>query len=165
MQTFIDGCESAEDIADIERELEDAGAIRVGKPQKGARKPKPTSPALYDIDGFTVAAGRNNIQNEKLTFKTANGGDIWLHAKNSHGSHVIVFADGKTVPNEVIAKAAAIAAYRSEAAGSDKAQVDYTARKNVKHHPCGKPGMVLYTVYNSIAVKPDAMSDHELKHN
>ena len=98
-----------------------------------------------------------------MTFKTANGNDIWLHAKDSHGSHVIIFAEGETVPETVIAKAAAIAAHYSEAGTSDKAVVDYTARKNVKRHPCGKPGMVLYTVYNSVAVKPDAMTALELK--
>ena len=163
VEVSINACESAEDIAELERELEEAGAPGMRKAAKGARKPKPTAPLLYDIDGFTVAAGKNNTQNEKLTFKTANGNDIWLHAKDSHGSHVIIFAEGETVPETVIAKAAAIAAHYSEAGTSDKAVVDYTARKNVKRHPCGKPGMVLYTVYNSVAVKPDAMTALELK--
>ncbi len=67
------------------------------------------------------------------------------------------------MPETVISKAAAIAAYYSEAGTSDKAVVDYTARKNVKRHPSGKPGLVLYTVYNSVAVKPDAMTAFEIK--
>lgn len=163
VEVSIGACESAEDIAEIERELQEAGAPGMRKAVKGARRPKPTEPLLYDIDGFTVAAGKNNTQNEKLTFKTANGNDIWLHAKDSHGSHVIIFAEGETVPETVISKAAAIAAYYSEAGTSDKAVVDYTARKNVKRHPSGKPGLVLYTVYNSVAVRPDAMTAFEIK--
>lgn len=163
IEVSIQACESAEDIAEIESELEAAGAPKVGKQVKGARKPRPSSPMLFEIDGFTVAAGKNNVQNERLTFKTAHGGDIWLHAKDSHGSHVVIFAEGAAVPESVIAKAAAIAAHYSEAGSSDKAVVDYTERKNVKRHPCGKPGMVLYTVYNSVAIKPDAMTSSELK--
>ncbi len=162
VEVSIDACETLEDIAEIEGELQNAGAPKSGKSAKSAHKQKPAKPLLFEIDGFTVAAGKNNLQNDKLTFKTANGGDIWLHAKDSHGSHVIIFAEGAVVPDEVIVKAAAIAAYYSEAAGSDKAVVDYTARKNVKRHPCGKPGMVLYTVYNSVAVKPDARKNLEL---
>ena len=159
---FIEGCTTQEEIAELEKELEAAGAAGM-RSARSARKEKPTAPLLYDIDGFTVAAGKNNIQNEKLTFKTANGGDIWLHAKNSHGSHVVIFAENRPVPDEVIAKAAAIAAYKSEAANSDKTEVDYTQRKNLRRHPCGKPGMVLYTVYNSVTVKPDPMSRYEIK--
>ena len=163
VEVSISACGSAEDIAEIERELQEAGAPGLRAAVKGSRKPKPAEPLLYDIDGFTVAVGKNNTQNEKLTFKTANGGDIWLHAKDSHGSHAIIFAEGETVPESVIAKAAAIAAYYSEAGASDKAVVDYTARKNVRRHPSGKPGLVLYTVYNSIAVKPDAMTASQIK--
>ena len=109
-------------------------------------------PLEFFIDGVKVVAGKNNIQNEELTFRTADRNHIWLHVKNYHGSHVIIFAENPS--EEIIVKAAAIAAALSEAADNGKAEVDYTVRRNVRKIPGGLPGMVNYTDYKTVTVIP-----------
>ena len=84
-------CSTDDEIAEVESELIAAGALK----QSGRRnktKTKAAQPLFYEKDGFTIAVGKNNLQNDKLTFRLANGGDLWVHAKDVHGSHVIVFA-------------------------------------------------------------------------
>ena len=108
------------------------------------------------MGGFKVLVGKNNLQNERLTFKTAQGGDIWMHVKDAHGSHLIVLSEGKDVPEEVLRVCAEIAAFHSQAAEADKVTVDHTRRKRVKRHPSGKLALVTYSEYKSLSVKPNA---------
>jgi len=89
-----------------------------------------------------------------LTFKTANGGDIWLHTLNYHGSHTVIFTDGENPPDNVITFAAQVAAFYSNGNQNDKVPVDYTLKKFVKRNPNGKPGMVTYTNQKTAYVKP-----------
>ena len=94
--------------------------------------------------------GKNNIQNDKLTFKIANKNDTWLHTKDVHGSHVIIRS--QNVTENILLSAAKLAAEHSQSKGNGKTHVDYTLVKNVKKIPGAKPGMVIYTDYKTIIV-------------
>lgn len=144
-------CSTDDEIAEVENELIAAGALKPSGKRNKTRT-KAAEPLFYEKDGFTIAVGKNNLQNDKLTFKVANGGDLWVHAKGVHGSHVIVFAEGRVIPDDVILTACEIACYWSQAQPGTKTVCDYTSRRNLKRHPSGKPGMVLYTTYNSATV-------------
>ncbi|MEG1663576.1 MAG: NFACT family protein, partial [Clostridia bacterium] len=117
----------------IEQELEKLGAIRI-KTQKGkVRKEKSEPPYTYFYDGFTILRGRNNLQNDELTFKIASACDLWLHMKNLHGTHTIILTEGKPVPENVLQVASEIASCTATAT----VEVDYTERRNVKRQPNG----------------------------
>ena len=123
------------------------------KKSKGkVRREKAEPPAEYVVGGFTVLAGKNNLQNDELTFRVASSSDLWLHLKNRHGAHVVVLTEGKTVPEEVIKVAAEIAA----ASAGANAEVDYTLRRYVKRRPSGHPGQVIYTDFKTTVARPDA---------
>lgn len=154
IQPSIDLCSTDNEIAEVEAELTEIGALKQNK-KRNKQKTKPAQPVFYDVNGFTVAVGKNNIQNDKLTFKVANGGDLWIHTKDVHGSHTIVFAEGRQIPDDVIQTACEIAVFYSQAKPGVKVSCDYTKRKNLKRHPSGKPGMVLYTTYNTAYVQAD----------
>ncbi len=135
----------------IEEELAALNAFKK-KAQKGKpKKEKPEPPYTYSVDGFTVLRGKNNLQNDELTFRIASSSDTWLHLKNTHGAHVIILSEGRSVPDSVILKAAEIAACSKGAS----CEVDYTLRRNVKRQPNGHPGQVIYTNYKTIIVNPD----------
>lgn len=117
---------------------------------------KPALPMKYiSSDGFTILCGRNNKQNDKLTMKTAKNYDMWLHTQKIAGSHVIIVADGKQIPNKTIEEAAIIAAYNSNARESSQVPVDYTLVKNVKKPNGAKPGMVIFVDYQTAYVTPN----------
>ena len=158
IEPSIETCSTDDEIAEVEAELIEAGALKPSG-RRNKTRTKAAQPYFYEVEGFTVAVGKNNIQNDKLTFKLANGGDIWAHAKDVHGSHVIVFAEGREIPESVIRTACEIACFHSQAQAGSKTVCDYTFRKNVKRHPSGKPGMVLYTTYNSATVTADEHRD------
>ena len=114
-------------------------------------------------DGFTILVGRNNVQNDRLTLKTAKGSDIWLHTKNISGSHVIVQANGQMVPDQTLEQAAILAAFHSKAADSRQVPVDYTEVRNVKKPAGAPPGMVIYEKNRTAYVTPDATLAERLK--
>ncbi len=120
--------------------------------KKNPKKPKKTPPLSLEIGGFRVYVGKNNLQNEEVTFSLASSNDIWLHTKTYHGSHGVILSKGKSVPPIVLERVAEIVAYYSEARESSKAEVDYTERKNVKK--LGRPGLVNYVNYKTIVVTP-----------
>lgn len=136
--------------AAIEEELARLGVLKRKSGGK-VRKEKPEPPSEYRIGGFTVLAGRNNLQNDELTFRVASSSDVWLHLKNRHGAHVVILAEGKSVPESVIGTAAEIAA----ASAGATAEVDYTLRRFVKRRPGGHPGQVIYTDYKTVLAQPD----------
>lgn len=137
--------------ASIEEELERLGAIK-RKSQKGkVRKEKPDPPIGYECNGFTILKGRNNLQNDELTFRIASSGDVWFHLKNGHGAHVVVLTEGKPLPDDVVKVACEISA-SSESGSMD---VDYTERRNVKRMPNGHPGQVIYVNYKTARVEPN----------
>lgn len=154
IEPSIETCSTDDEIAEVEAELIEAGALKPSG-RRNKTRTKAAQPYFYEADGFTIAVGKNNLQNDKLTFKLANGGDLWAHAKDVHGSHVIVFAEGREIPENVIQTACEIACFYSQAQPGVKTVCDYTFRKNIKRHPSGKPGMVLYTTYNSATVIAD----------
>ena len=153
----IEMCSTSAEYAEIESELAQLGAIR--KKRALDKRMKPAKPLEYAVDGYKVLVGKNNLQNERITFKIAQGGDIWMHAKDAHGSHLIIICSGEEVPEKTLAVCAEIAAYYSQSAQADKVTVDYTRRKRVKRHPSGKPALVVYTEYKSLSVKPCAHTE------
>ena len=109
---------------------------------------------LESTDGYPIYVGRNNRQNDELTFKSARKDDLWLHAQKVHGSHVIIVCNGVKPPDDTITQAAQLAAYYSEAGGGQNIPVDVTPVKQVKKLPGAKPGMVIYHTYNTVIVNP-----------
>lgn len=141
------------DVNELRAELAEQGYIRA---QKGKQKPPKPAPPLefHSPDGFTVLVGRNNKQNDTLTLKTAEKTDIWLHTKDITGSHVIIRAEGKEVPDTTILYAARLAAAHSSAKSSAQVPVDYVPAKFVKKPAGAKPGMVIFTNNRTLYVKP-----------
>ena len=153
IESSIATAECTDDLRDVESELTAEGLIKKA-PERKKKTPEVTPMRQYEIEGFRVTAGRNNVQNDRL-LKSLAPEDIWLHVNRFHSAHVGIAADGKDVPDEVIAKAAAICAYYSQARGRDKVTVDYTRRKYVKKPPKANLGFVIYTDYSNIIVTPD----------
>lgn len=143
------------EFAEIKDELISQGFIKPKKTAKKQMKKQALPPLEFKTsDGFTVLVGRNNIQNDKLTFKTGKKGDVWLHAQKCPGSHVLLVSDGKEVSDGAIVEAAEIASYYSSAKDGTVVTVDYTDVKNIKKPNGAKPGFVVYYTYYSVNVKP-----------
>ena len=148
----ITRAENAADIAEIKTELSGAGFFREKKKSNG-KKPRSSGPLTFETeDGFKIYVGRNNLQNEELTFRLARRTDIWFHVKNYHGSHVILSVDGEEPSEENILRAASFALKFSEAAGSGKQEVDYTQVRNVSKPSGAYPGRVNYRNYKTVIV-------------
>lgn len=147
--------ESEQDFNDIRTELTDDGYLRGrGKKQPGfQRASKPRE--FRSSAGLRILVGRNNRQNDRLTTKDADKRDIWLHTQKIHGSHVILCTDGAEPDERSLMEAASLAAYFSQAQSSTKVPVDYTPVKFVKKPAGAKPGMVVYTTYQTMLADPD----------
>ncbi len=146
--------ETVSDISEIREELESAGYVR--RPRQAVKKRTPLCPREYTSpDGFRVLVGRNNRQNELLTFKTAAKNDIWLHVKDYPGAHVLIVTDGGQVPESTLIFAAKLAvANTTRTASSASVAVDYTEARRVKKIPGANPGMVTYTNQRTLYVTP-----------
>ncbi len=141
------------DLNEIKSELASAGYLRVRNDRK--KSVKISAPLeLVSPDGYKVLVGRNNRQNDELTLKIANDGDMWFHTKNIAGSHVIVFCDGEELPESTLLFAAELAAKHSKAAESSSVPVDYTRVKYIKKPSGAKPGMVIYKTNKTVYVTP-----------
>ena len=154
--TALDLAETEEDLAQIREELRLAGYLR-SRPAKTREKRSAKSRPLHyrSSDGFDIYVGKNNLQNDELTFKVANGGDWWFHAKQMTGSHVIVRTCGAQMTDRAFEEAGALAAYYSEGRSSEKVEVDYLQRKNVKKPNGARPGYVIYYTNYSLTAVPD----------
>ena len=143
------------EISTIRLELQNGGYIKnlKGKKQKPPKELPPLE--FMSSDGFKILVGRNNIQNDKLSLKTAMKNDMWLHTQKIPGSHVIICGDGKEISDESIEEAAVIAAYYSKAKDSSLVPVDYTRVKALKKPNGAKAGMVIYHEYWTIITNPD----------
>ncbi|MBQ7934612.1 MAG: DUF814 domain-containing protein, partial [Lachnospiraceae bacterium] len=107
-------------------------------------------------DGYHIYVGKNNFQNDELTFKFATGNDWWFHAKGIPGSHVVVKTDGATeLPDRVFEEAGRLAAYYSKGRGQEKVEIDYIQKKHVKKPAGGKPGFVVYYTNYSLMIDDD----------
>lgn len=151
------------EISAIRLELQNGGYIKnlKGKKQKPPKELPPIE--FMSSDGFKILVGRNNIQNDKLSLKTAAKNDMWLHTQKIPGSHVIIVGDGKEISDESIEEAAVIAAYYSKAKDSSLVPVDYTRVKALKKPNGAKAGMVIYHEYWTIITKPDKELVEKLK--
>ncbi len=152
----LDCATNTQEIEEIRQELVKVGYLNESKSTKNKRNSKTLEPYLYrSSDGYDIFAGRNNVQNDILTLKTASSNDIWLHTKNIPGSHVIIRKQMGDIPDNTIVEAALIAAHHSKGKLSSHVEVDYTQVKNVKKPSGAKPGMVIYVNYKTIIVTPD----------
>ncbi|MDO5142860.1 MAG: NFACT RNA binding domain-containing protein, partial [Eubacteriales bacterium] len=150
--------ESERDLAQLREELAQAGVLsnKQARNKKQRVRPAQAKPFHYRTsDGFDVFAGKNNLQNDLLTLKTAFKSDIWFHTQKIHGSHVILVTDGRAPTEQAMTEAATIAAYHSKARHSSRVPVDYTPVRQVKKPAGAKPGMVIYHVYQTAYVTPD----------
>ena len=151
--------ENAEDLDDIRREMGEYGYMKPISPKKKKeRKEDKSSPRIFrSSDGYLLYVGKNNYQNEEVSFQIAEGRDFWFHVKGSAGSHVIAKTEGKSLeelPDRLFEEAAELAAYFSSEKESAKVEVDYTERKNLKKVVGGAPGFVIYHQNYSILVTP-----------
>ena len=144
------------ELEEIRRELSDGGYLRQDGGKKRVKQGKLAPMRFVSTDGYPIYVGRNNRQNEELTFKLARKDDIWCHASKVHGSHVIISCGGTTPPDNTITQAAQLAAYYAETAGGRNVPVDVTPVKQVKKIPNGKPGMVIYHTYKTVIANPYA---------
>lgn len=152
--TELDIARREEDLQFIRQELADCGYTKkqASWGKKNHRMPKSRPLHFISSDGYDIYVGKNNYQNDELTFKVASGSDWWFHAKQMPGSHVIVKCHGEEPPIRTFEEAASLAAYFSKGNGADKLEIDYTQKKNVKKPNGGKPGFVVYyTNYSLVA--------------
>lgn len=147
------------DTSAIEQELEALGGGKKKSSKNKVRKEKAEPPYVYFVDGFYIYRGKNNLQNDELTFKIASSNDVWLHLKNEHGSHTIIVTEGRKVPDNVLKIAGEITASTKQAS----CEVDYTERRNVKRKPDGHPGQVIYVNYNTMISEPNPHKDLETR--
>lgn len=154
ISTSLDIAVSEEDLLQIKEELTEFGYIRRKFTNK---KVKITSKPFHYIssDGYDMYVGKNNFQNEELTFKFASGNDWWFHAKGIPGSHVIVKTNGEDIPDRTFEEAGRLAAHYSRSRGMQKVEIDYTQKKNVKKPNGSKPGFVVYYTNYSLLIDSD----------
>ena len=147
----LDIARTEDDLAQVKEELTQSGYVR-RKFTKNKEKFKSTPLHYISSDGYDMYVGKNNFQNEELTFSFASGNDWWFHAKKVPGSHVIVKSRGEEMPDRVFEEAGKLAAFYSKNNGSEKVEVDYVEKKHVKKVKGQKPGFVIYhTNYSLIA--------------
>lgn len=155
ISTALDIALQEEDLVQIKEELTENGYIRR---KGGSKKEKVTSKPFHYIssDGFHIYVGKNNYQNDELTFKFATGNDWWFHAKNMPGSHVIVKCDGvDELPDSTFEEAGRLAAYYSKGREQEKVEIDYIQKKHVKKPAGAKPGFVVYYTNYSLMIDSD----------
>lgn len=157
----LDIARSEDDLIQIKEELIESGFIRR---KQSSKKVKITSKPFHYIssDGFHMYVGKNNLQNEELTFHFANGGDWWFHAKKAPGSHVIVKTNGEELPDRTFEEAARLAAHYSKNSGAEKVEVDYVEKKQVKKPNGSKPGFVVYYTNYSMMIDSDISGIQEI---
>lgn len=155
----VQRAEGERDLAEIRRELEESGYFKARREKKGAKKGKKlpmTKPLEFRSSaGLRISVGRNNLQNDELTCRKAYKSDLWFHTQKIHGAHVILWAEGREPDAQSVTEAAILAACFSQGKGGKNVPVDYTPVKYV-HKPNGaRPGMVIYTTYQTAYVTPD----------
>ena len=146
--------ETEAELEEIRQELQAGGYLRGDTGKKRMKQAKSQPMRFESTDGYPIYVGRNNRQNEELTFRLARKDDLWLHAQKVHGSHVIISCGGTTPPDDTVTQAAQLAAYYAETSGGQNIAVDVTPVKQVKKTPGAKPGMVIYHTYKTVIVNP-----------
>ena len=158
----IDMATSEHDLKAIQQELVQTGYIKHKKTNN--KKEKNLSKPLHFVssDGFDIFVGKNNIQNEELTFKVATGNDWWFHSKTFPGSHVIVKANNSELPDKTFEEAARLAAHFSKGQAQDKVEIDYIQKKHIKKVAGAMPGFVIYHTNYSMNISPDITGIKEI---
>ena len=157
LQSVLDELNRAQtepELEEIRQELAAGGYVRLDAARKRMKQQKLAPMRFESTDGYPIYVGRNNRQNDELTFKLARKDDIWLHAQKVHGSHVVISCGGVKPPDDTITQAAQLAAYYSESTGGQNIPVDVTPVKQVRKLSGAKPGMVIYHTYNTVIVNP-----------
>ncbi len=164
VQTAMDIAVTEADIKELKQELIASGYIRGrGGNSKKVRSEKSRPFHYISSDGFHIYVGKNNLQNDELTFKFANAGDMWFHAKQMPGSHVIVKLEGASeLPDSTYEEAGRLAAYYSSGKEAPKVEIDYTKRGQLKKPPGAKPGYVIYHTNYSMISEPDIAGIQEV---
>lgn len=150
----IEQTSEASNLEAIRMELADEGYLK-SRGRKKDKRPKSAPIQYRSSEGFEILVGRNNVQNDELTLKTASNKDIWFHTKSVPGSHVIIRTQGKVASEETLYEAAMLAAWHSKARLSGQVPVDYTEVRHVSKPSGAKPGMVIYVQYKTLFVTPD----------
>ena len=155
ISAYMDIAQTEDDLVQIKEELIEFGYIKRKKTDKKAKiKSKPFH--YCSSDGYDIFVGKNNYQNDELTFKFATGNDWWFHAKNTPGSHVIVKSEGaEELPDRTFEEAGRLAAYYSKGREQDKVEIDYIQKKHVKKPAGAKPGFVVYYTNYSLMIDSD----------
>ena len=161
VRTALDIALTEDDLSQIKEELIESGYMRRKYTKK---KVKIKNQPLHYIssDGFHMYVGKNNLQNDELTFHFAVGNDWWFHAKQVPGSHVIVKTNGQTLPDRTFEEAGRLAAYYSSMRNADKIEIDYVEKKYVKKTPGAKPGFVIYYTNYSLVIDSDISGIEEI---
>ena len=167
IQNSMEMAETDDDLNQIRRELEEFGYVKRssvvkngGKPgsaksQKSAKSSSKSLPLHYRTpEGYDIYVGRNNYQNDELSFKLSNGSDWWFHSKTIPGSHVILKNKGEEIPDKVFEYAASVAAYYCSDRSGGKVEIDYLERRNLKKPAGAKPGFVVYYTNFSMVAAP-----------
>jgi predicted ribosome quality control (RQC) complex YloA/Tae2 family protein len=151
--------ETGAELAQIRAELEGVGLLRARKGAAPAKSVKAPIAVYRTTNGYEVLCGKNNLQNEEITFRRAERGDIWFHAKGVPGSHVLLRTEGvplDDIPDVDLNEALAIAAYNSDARGGNNVAVDYTDARHIKKPSAARPGLVIYHTNYTAYITPDA---------
>lgn len=162
IRTSLDIAMSEDDLAEIKEELISSGLMR-RKFSKKKSKIKNTPLHYISSDGFHMYVGKNNLQNDQLTFTFAVGNDWWFHVKQAPGSHVIVKTNGEELPDRTFEEAGRLAAYYSSMRGVEKVEIDYVEKKHVKKPKGGKPGFVVYYTNYSLVIDSDISDIQEIR--
>ena len=156
--------EGERDLMEIRQELTDTGYLRrQSKARERGRRIASKPMEFMSTSGLRISVGKNNSQNDLLTCKLAGKGDIWFHTQKIHGSHVILWTEGEQPDLQSLNEAACLAAWFSQARDSSKVPVDYTPARYVKKPGGARPGMVVYTTYETAWVKPDGELARKLR--
>ncbi len=150
----LDRAGTEAELEEIRRELQEGGYLRADTGKRKVKQAKLAPMRFESTDGYPIYVGRNNRQNDELTFKLARKDDIWCHASKVHGSHVIISCGGTMPPDDTVTQAAQLAAYYSETGHGQNIPVDVTPVRQVKKIPSGKPGMVIYHSYKTVIANP-----------
>jgi len=154
IQNALEIATSSDDLVQIKEELMEYGFI---KKNRGAKKEKTKSKPFHyrSASGYDIYVGKNNYQNDELSFKVATGNDWWFHAKGMPGSHVIVKANNEELPDSVFEEAGRLAGFYSKGRENEKIEIDYLQKKNLKKPSGAAPGFVVYYTNYSLVIEPD----------
>jgi len=160
IQNALDIATSVDDLVQIKEELMEYGFI---KKNRNSKKEKTKSKPFHyrSSEGYDIFIGKNNYQNDELSFKVATGNDWWFHAKGLPGSHVIVKSNNEDLPDKVFEEAGRLAGYYSKGRNNEKVEIDYLQKKNLKKPSGAAPGFVVYYTNYSLVIEPD-ISDIQL---